>query len=104
MNELSAENFSGPLVKGRDIVFIGIAHWDTQIGSNSRNMARHMAKHNRVLYINYPITRKTYMKNQPGTETELHRKIIKDKSDPLKKLDDNLWVYYPTTLVESVKC
>jgi teichuronic acid biosynthesis glycosyltransferase TuaH len=90
-------------IKGRDIVVISLSHWDTKIGSNARNIATRFARHNRVLYVNYPITRKTYLLNQPDAETQVHISIIKEKSDSIRKLDANLWVCYPTSLIESVK-
>ncbi|MEI9942620.1 MAG: glycosyltransferase [Chitinophagaceae bacterium] len=89
MNEMLNEDSAEPLVKGRDIIVISLSHWDTTLGSNARNLSTRFAKHNRVLYVNYPITRKTYMLNEPGTETELHRNIIKEDSDKIKEVAPN---------------
>lgn len=103
MSESFNENLSESVIKGRDIVVISLSHWHSKIGSNSRNMSVRFAKHNRVLYVNFPLTRKTYLLNEPGSETQIHRDIIKGKGEKMKQENSNLWVYYPTTLIESVK-
>ena len=47
------------LIENRDIVIITIQPWYYELGSNCKNIALELAKHNRVLYVNIPITRKT---------------------------------------------
>ena len=41
----------------RDIVITGLQPWDVDLGSNCVNIAQEFAKHNRVLYVNYPLNR-----------------------------------------------
>jgi teichuronic acid biosynthesis glycosyltransferase TuaH len=89
-------------IKGRDIVVTGIQHWDTRIGSNLKNIASRLAKQNRVLYVNFPISRKSYLSKTHG-EIETHCRIIKKKEEPLREAGTNMWVYYPTSLIESAK-
>lgn len=92
-----------PIIKGRDIIVISLSHWDTKIGSNARNLSLRFAKHNRVLYVNYPITRKTFMTSKPESETAIHCDIIRNKGEQMKEVGENLWVYYPDSIIESVK-
>lgn len=102
-NELMTEEQPHSTIKGRDIVVIGIQHWDTRIGSNSKNIAFRLAKHNRVLYVNFPITRKSYLTNTENSEIQTHCDIIKKKDEPLRKVNSSMWVYYPVSLIESAK-
>jgi glycosyltransferase involved in cell wall biosynthesis len=54
------------------------------------------------LYVNLPINRKTfYSKNNNAGITE-HCNIIKGKGDKIKKIKDNLWEFYPASIVESI--
>ena len=47
------------MIKGRDIIVMGIQPWDIEIGSNCKNIALEFAKNNRVLYVNPPMVRST---------------------------------------------
>lgn len=91
-----------PMLKGRDIVVIGLQPWYYEIGSNCKSIANQLALHNRVLYVNLPINRKTfYSKNNNAGITE-HCNIIKGKGNKIKKISENLWEFYPTSIVESI--
>lgn len=46
------------MITGQDFVFTGLQPWDLQIGSNAKDMALEISKHNRVLYINTPLDKK----------------------------------------------
>ena len=52
------------LITGRDIVIVGQQPWDVEIGSNCKNIAEELTKHNRVLYVNSPLDRITLYKNK----------------------------------------
>ena len=45
------------MIKGKDIIVMGIQAWDIEIGSNCKNIAVEFAKNNRVLYVNPPMDR-----------------------------------------------
>ena len=49
------------IIQGRDIVIVGQQPWDTEIGSNCKNIALEFSKHNRVLYVNSPLDRFTLL-------------------------------------------
>ena len=52
------------MIKGKDIIVVGIQAWDIEIGSNCKNIAVEMSHHNRVLYINSPLDRITKFKER----------------------------------------
>ena len=57
------------MIKGKDIiVIVGIQAWDIEIGSNCKNIAVEMSRHNRVLYVNSPLDRITKFKERKHTE------------------------------------
>lgn len=94
----------GPLtiVKGRDIVVVSIQPWYYELGSNCKNIATKFSEYNRVLYVNIPITRKTYFSKQKTQGVQEHCNIIKEKRDRIKQIKENMWEFYPTTLIESI--
>lgn len=90
------------MLKGRDIVVIGLQPWYYEIGSNCKSIATQLALHNRVLYVNLPINRKTYLSkiNSPGLQ--LHCSIIREKGERIREIGPNIWEFYPTSVVESI--
>ena len=46
------------MITGKDFVFTGLQPWDIPIGSNARDIALEVSKHNRVLYVNTPLDKK----------------------------------------------
>jgi teichuronic acid biosynthesis glycosyltransferase TuaH len=90
------------MLKGRDIVVIGLQPWYYEIGSNCKSIATQLALHNRVLYVNLPINRKTYLSKVTSPGLQLHCSIIREKGETIKKVGDNIWEFYPTSVVESI--
>ncbi|MBO9730983.1 MAG: glycosyltransferase [Chitinophaga sp.] len=91
-----------PLIQDRDIVIIGLQQWYTAIGSNCKSIAREFARHNRVLYINAPLDRRTVLngKNDPNVQYHLD---TKDKKVPaIVPVSHNLWNFYPSVILESI--
>lgn len=90
------------MLKGRDIVVIGLQPWYYEIGSNCKNIATQLALHNRVMYVNIPINRKTFLAkdNYPGVQE--HCRIIREKGRRIKEIGPNFWEFYPTTVIESI--
>jgi teichuronic acid biosynthesis glycosyltransferase TuaH len=85
-----------------DIIIIGQQPWDTEIGSNCKNIALEFSKTNRVLYVNSPLDRITHVKNKADSKIEKRLNIINKKEDGLIKIKENLWTYYPDCMVESI--
>jgi len=90
------------MLKGRDIVVIGLQPWYYEIGSNCKSIATQLALHNRVLYVNLPINRKTYLSKITSPGVQQHCSIIREKGEKIRKIGDNIWEFYPTSVVESI--
>lgn len=90
------------MIKGRDIIIVGIQPWDIEIGSNCKNIALEFAKHNRVLYVNPPLDRITRYKQKEKESVQKRIKISKGELSDLEKIETNLWNLYPKTLIESI--
>ncbi len=65
------------MIKGKDIVSVGIQPWDIEIGSNCKNIALEFSKNNRVLYVNPPMTR-AVMRSQSNKDSIQKRIRIKN--------------------------
>lgn len=90
------------MIKDKDIIVIGIQAWDIEIGSNCKNIALELAKHNRVLYVNPPLTRSVMQKQAEKESIKKRIRIKNGEEDCLVKISENLWNLYPKTLVESI--
>lgn len=93
---------SKPVIKGRDIVIVGLQPWYFPTGCNCKNIAMQFAKHNRVLYVNFPIKRKAYLAKTPDPKIKDHIALIKEDGRKIREIDKNLWELYPHTLIEPV--
>jgi glycosyltransferase involved in cell wall biosynthesis len=89
-------------MKGRDFLIIGIQAWDIPIGSNCKNIAVEFSRHNRVLYVNFPLDRKTKFSKRNSDEVKKRQSVIAGEQDGLEVIDNNLWTFYPAKLVESI--
>lgn len=87
---------------GKDIVIVGQQPWDTEIGSNCKNIALELSKTNRVLYVNSPLDRITKIRNRADQKVKKRIDIIKGNRDGLERIHDNLWTLYPDCIVESI--
>lgn len=85
-----------------DIILIGQQPWDTEIGSNCKNIALELSKTNRVLYINSPLDRITLWRGKDDPKIQKRLNVIRKKENGLIKIQDNLWNYYPDCIVESI--
>jgi glycosyltransferase involved in cell wall biosynthesis len=90
------------LMQGKDIVIIGLQAWYTDIGSNCKSIAKELSLHNRVLYINMPLDRKTIVHQKNDPNIRRHLEIIRNKENPLVEVGANLWNYYPSSILESI--
>ena len=89
-------------IEGKDIIVIGIQPWDYHIGSNCKNIALEFSRNNRVLYVNQPLDRITRLRSSNTEPVKKRLEIIKGKKNGLEEVSENLWVYYPATMVESI--
>jgi len=90
------------MIQGKDIVIVGLQPWDTEIGSNCKDIALEMSKSNRVLYINSPLDRVTKIRHKDKTFVKNRLAKLKQQENNLVSIAPNLWVYDPDVIIESV--
>ncbi|UII77095.1 glycosyltransferase [Flagellimonas sp. HMM57] len=90
------------MIKGQDIIVVGIQAWDIEIGSNCKNIATEFAKQNRVLYVNPPLDRATLKREKATEKVQKRIKIKNGEETGLVQIGENLWNLYPKTLTESI--
>ena len=86
----------------RDIVIIGQQPWDTEIGSNCKDIALEMSKKHRVLYVNSPLDRATLLRSRDDEKVKTRVDVLKGRKNGLIRINDNLWNLYPDCMVESI--
>jgi len=90
------------IIEKRDIVIVGQQPWDTAIGSNCKDLAIEFSKHNRVLYVNAALDRRTGFQQRHTEGVKKRMQIIAGKENGLEEIAPNFWVYYPDVMVESI--
>ena len=89
-------------ITARDFIITGLQSWDIDIGSNCKNIAIELSRTNRVLYVNPPLDRLTALSGKNSFMVQKYRDAKRNKiENPVQILPD-LWVYYPTSLIESI--
>ena len=76
--------------------------WDTEIGSNFKDMAIELARHNRVLFVNRALDRSSLRKNKNDAVTQTRLASIKNGTNEITQVAHNLWVQNPRVIVESI--
>lgn len=89
-------------IRNRDIIVVGLQPWDTSIGSNCKDVALEFSRHNRVLYVNYPLDRITLLRNRKDPKVRKRLNVIHGKENGLVQIKDNMWNLYPDRIVESI--
>lgn len=89
-------------MNGYDIVLVGLQPYDSDIGSNSINIAEEFAKQNRVLYVNYPFDRKSFNLEKHLPNVQKRAKMMAGEISNLVEVKPNLWNLFPNTLLESI--
>lgn len=83
------------MIKGKNFIFTGLQSWDISIGSNAKDIALEVSKHNKVLYVNTPLDIKNYY-TEGKQENNYKKQVIQKKVSPIRKINENLWVVdYP---------
>jgi len=91
-----------PLIENRDIVIVGLQQWYTPIGSNCKNIALQFARHNRVLYVNAPLDRRTILQQRQDAEVQHHLQVVKGQAAGIVPVAENFWNLYPDRVLESI--
>ncbi len=90
------------MLRGKDIIIVGQQPWDTEIGSNCKDIALELCKNNRVLYVNSPLDRITLKRGKDNPKVQKRINIIKGKEEGLIRIAENLYNLYPDCLIESI--
>ena len=89
-------------IKGRDIVVISLQQWYYNIGSNCKDISTRLAEHNRVLYVNRPLNRKTWLAKNKDKGIQLHYDVIKNNKNKVQHVQKNIWQLFPESILESI--
>jgi len=90
------------MIKGRDIIAIGLQPWDSKIAFTNKYTVIEMSKNNRILFINPPLQRSALLREKHKPEVQKRIRILKGKEADLVQYNENLWILYPRTVVESI--
>lgn len=90
------------MIKNRDFIIVGLQALDSRIGSNCINIAHEIARHNRVLYVNYPLDRMTKIREKNDPLIQKRLRINKGEEPDLVQVSENMWNLYPKTTLESI--
>ncbi len=90
------------MIKNQDIIITGLQAWDVEIGSNCKSIALEFSKNNRVLYVNSPLDRKTYLFDRKDSKIKKRISILKGKENDLIEIKNGFWNLYSRTLLESI--
>ncbi|HEY4109281.1 glycosyltransferase [Puia sp.] len=85
-----------------DFVIVGLQAWYFELGSNCKNIALELSKHNRVLYINMPLDRRTILQKRDDPHIANHLHLVQNRQTEVVQLAPNLWNYSPTRVIESL--
>ncbi len=85
-----------------NFVFVSLQRIGTGRESTSTSLAKELSKNHRVLYVNPPLDRKTWLSRNNDSYTKAHIKLVKEKKAGLLKASENLWILNPEAVLESI--
>lgn len=81
-------------MKQQNIVMLCQQSWDSGIDTNARNMAKELARHNQVLYVNMPLDINTLVRGfRDAAVRQRLRRVVTHQ--PPKRVGEGVWVYTP---------
>lgn len=86
----------------RDFVITGLQSWHMAMGGNIVNIAKELAKENRVLFINYAIDRLTYIRYPQSHSVKKYQESRSHPTLFIEEVSPGLWIYTPDVILESV--
>lgn len=90
------------MLHNNDIIITGLQPWNFSLGSNLANIARTLAKRNRVLFVNYAYDRLTLIKKRDDPKVREFIRLKRKGELQLEEKEDNLWVFTPGKVLESI--
>ncbi|MFH1297957.1 MAG: glycosyltransferase [Bacteroidota bacterium] len=89
-------------MENRDFIIIGLPAWDLPIATTRKYTAIEISRKNRVLFVNLPLTRSSYLKNAKDPKVQKRKRILEGKEPDLVQVSPTLWVLYPKMVSESI--
>lgn len=89
-------------IHDRDIIMFSFQPWDTEIGSNFKDMALELAKRNRILFVNRALDRRSRLRDKKDPKVFARLASIQNGEGELVEISKNIWVHNPRTIVESI--
>jgi len=90
------------MIENRDIVCFGLQPWDLDIAFTLKYTAIEMSKKNRVLFLNPPVLRGDLIRHGNHSRLAYRKAVLKGEKPDLFKYNDNLWVFTPRKVIESI--
>jgi len=89
-------------IEGRDFIIVGLTSFDVPYGSNCKNIAEEIARNNRVLFVNRPLDRISFLRKRKDTMVQKRLSVLRGEETDLVQSGENFWNLYPKTVLESV--
>lgn len=89
-------------MNNRDFIVFGLQAWDYGIATTIRYTAIEISRRNRVLFVNPPLTRRSYLKEKHLPEVQRQIRINKGEEPDLVQVSPTLHVLYPRMIQESI--
>ncbi|MGN7723889.1 glycosyltransferase [Chitinophaga sp. 22620] len=90
------------MIRDRHIIIVGLQPWDIEIGSNCKNMALELSRHNKVLYVNRALDRITALRAGNDAKTQRRKSSLKGETTDLQEINGSLYTLDPRTVLESI--
>ncbi|MBL7137191.1 MAG: glycosyltransferase [Bacteroidales bacterium] len=90
------------MMENRDFIIIGLPAWDLPIATTRKYTAFEISRKNRVLFVNLPETRNSYLKNKDKPQIQKRKRILEGKEPDLVQVSPTMWVLYPKMMSESI--
>ena len=89
-------------MENRDFIIIGLPAWDLPIATTRKYTAIEISRNNRVLFVNLPLTRSSYLKNADNPQVQKRKRILQGKESDLIQVSSTMWVLFPKMVSESI--
>lgn len=90
------------MIRNRHIIVVGLQPWDIEIGSNCKNMALELSRHNKVLYVNRALDRITALRSRNDAKTQRRKSSLKGETTDIQVVNSSLFTLDPRTVLESI--
>ncbi|MEI7982672.1 MAG: glycosyltransferase [Bacteroidota bacterium] len=90
------------MLSGKDIIITGLQSWNFGLGSNIANMAKILARKNRVLFVNYALDRTTLWRRSNDYIVQQYKKSKASGKLALEEITPGLVVFTPDIVLESI--